>query len=263
MKCCVANFKLITKLNSDLLEIKKERNHYKFLYREQWKERNKYVQELKHLNTCILNLKTENEILRSKLNDLPDINRVQRRKHKRKAWCKLTCEKSKRQRICEYGKSVFSTLRNHVPHCKRAHLSLCLSSQSVNFHWKGPQLQRKYETNGNKHMINFGSKDDHLYAKIPSIDHDNNTDLIDVDYAKIFDSEGNWQKMHKRRIIHVLDTFRISHEAYHELRHAGQNHFPPLHRIIKEKTIMSGEIPYIKHSTVSLKCTKNLKCKFE
>ena len=53
-------------------------------------------------------------------------------------------------------------------------------------------------------------------------------------------------------IITVMDTFRISHEAYHELRHAGKGHFPPLHHIVREKTLMSNVIPYIKHESVSV-----------
>ena len=76
--------------------------------------------------------------------------------------------------------------------------------------------------------------------------------MVDVDYSQIYDSDGNWQQKHKRAIIHVMDSFRISHEAYHELRHAGRNHLPPLHHIINEKFIMSEEIPYTKHPTVSV-----------
>ena len=48
-----------------------------------------------------------------------------------------------------------------------------------------------------------------------------------------------------------MDCFRISHEAYHELRNSGNGHFPPLHHIMKEKVAMSAEIPYSKHPTVS------------
>ena len=57
---------------------------------------------------------------------------------------------------------------------------------------------------------------------------DDDDDLNDLDYSEIFDSHGNWKKKHKRHIIHVMDSYRISHEAYHELRHAGKGHFPPL-----------------------------------
>ena len=82
--------------------------------------------------------------------------------------------------------------------------------------------------------------------------------MTDLDYSKIFGSDGDWQKEHKRAIIHVLDTYHISHEAYHELRHAGKNHFPPLHHIIKEKIVMSDQIPYSKHDSVSILVTSVL-----
>ena len=49
-----------------------------------------------------------------------------------------------------------------------------------------------------------------------------------------------------------MDSYRISHETYHELRHAGKGHFPPLNHIMKEKTEMSSEIPYIKDPTVRI-----------
>ena len=105
---------------------------------------------------------------------------------------------------------------------------------------------------------NFGSRDDPLYAKAecPEMnEHDNDDEIINVDNSKIFDVEGNWQKNHKRSIIHILDTFHISHQAHHELRHAGKNHFPPLHHIIKEKIVMSDQMPYTKHDTVSINYT--------
>ena len=100
---------------------------------------------------------------------------------------------------------------------------------------------------------NVQKTDDHCYAKqqSPSANCDvGNDDLYDVDYTSIFDENGNWQNKHKKAIIHVMDTFHISHEAYHELRHAGKGHFPALGEIIKEKKVMSQQIPYIKHATV-------------
>ena len=93
---------------------------------------------------------------------------------------------------------------------------------------------------------------DHTYAS-PNLFQieDEEYSLDDIDYSSIFDTHGNWQQRHKRCIINVMDSYRISHEAYHKLRHAGKGHLPPLYQIRIKKNLMSKEIPYIKHPTVS------------
>ena len=81
---------------------------------------------------------------------------------------------------------------------------------------------------------------------------DQDIDLQSVDLADIYTCEGQWRKIHICRLIHVLDTFRISHEGYHELRMVSKGHLPPMWRLAKEKVIMSEEIPYIKHPSVRM-----------
>ena len=49
----------------------------------------------------------------------------------------------------------------------------------------------------------------------------------DFDYSEIFDTTGHWKKQHIRRLIHVMDNFRISHDAYHELKIVSKGHLPP------------------------------------
>ena len=142
---------------------------------------------------------------------------------------------------------VFTTIKEHVPHCKRAQLYLCLGDKTVNYTWKSKDMKVANAENASAECVSNG---DHSYAaKLPDVHNDN--DFVDVDYNTIFDSQGNWQSKHKRIIINVMDTYRISHEAYHELRLAGKGHFPPLHHIMKEKYVMSDTIPYTKHPTVS------------
>ena len=72
----------------------------------------------------------------------------------------------------------------------------------------------------------------------------------DVNYSEIFDNNGNWLKKHIRRLVHVLDTYRISHEAYHEIRMVLKGHLPPMIRLSNEKHLMSEKIPYIKFAEV-------------
>ena len=172
-------------------------------------------------------------------------------KQKWKSWCKLKCDRTKRQRLEEYGNVLFSTIKN-IPHFRKAHLSLSLDNKTVNYQWRSKDWNN--DRDKKQKVFNFEGTSDHSYASPKLILlqlEDEDDDYGDIDYSQIFDSEGNWHSKHKRTIINVMDSFRISHEAYHKLRSAGKGQFPPLHHIIKEKISMSAEIPYIKHPTVS------------
>ena len=159
------------------------------------------------------------------------------------------------------------TICDTCPNCHRAHLSLCIDNKTVNYSWSRKHFeihanrpQKGIQSDGNSVQTGFNSdqvpsNSDHCYARKSQKsegDNEEDDDVEDVDYSSIFDADGKWQRSHKRHIIHVLDSFRISHEAYHELRHAGKGHFPPLGAIMKEKIVMSDEIPYVKHPTVSI-----------
>ena len=172
-------------------------------------------------------------------------------KRKRKLWSNARCERTKHQRLNACGEEVFNTIRQNIPQCKRAQLSLCLADKMVNYSWKPRNFICSEHLNTDREVFNFSRTSDHCYAsrKFINLDCDED-DFNDIDYGEIFDSEGNWRKEHKRAIINVMDCYRISHEAYHELRHAGKGHFPPLHHIRNEKSVMSAEIEYIKHPTV-------------
>ena len=65
-----------------------------------------------------------------------------------------------------------------------------------------------------------------------------------------FLSDGTWNKVHIRRLVHVMDMFKISNDGYHELRMTSNGLLPPIHRIKSEKEVMSKEIPYTPHPTV-------------
>ena len=90
---------------------------------------------------------------------------------------------------------------------------------------------------------------DHCYVKDNDGQHEEEH-RDDVDYSDIFDSMGNWRKEHLRKLVHVLDAFRVSHEAYHELCMVSKGHLPPISRLAKERRLMSEEIPYSKYPNV-------------
>ena len=240
--------KIIEKLRNDVVKFQNERKFFHKKYQEECVCSKNLQKQITDVRNVCQKLRKEVDSLRQRL---PLVQREsgKRKNRKRKAWCRLTCDRTKRQRILKYGDKVFSTLKNHVPHCRRAQLTLCLGLKHVKFCWKGKELQS--ESPAHTPLLNFHSKDDHLYASNPPENSIEDADFTDIDYSKIFDNDGNWQNLHKRGIIHVMDTYCISHEAYHELRNVGQDHFPPLHHIIREKCFMSEELTYIRHPTVS------------
>ena len=132
--------------------------------------------------------------------------------------------------------------------CHRAEVSVWLGSNKINFSFSPSDLSPKQIVTNFTHDIVCS---EHNYAAgdrfVGKADNFN-----DIDYSDIYDSCGEWIKNHIRKLINVMDSFRISHEAYHELRMVSKGHLPPISRLAKEKKIMSQEIPHEKHPKVGI-----------
>ena len=203
------------------------------MYSEQCRKNKLLIKNCEQLRLKYNNLEQRFERLRLKSLENIENRKKCGRKRKRKSWERVKCERTKRQCFNEYANKMFQAIPQKSPFCKRAQLCLNMSDKIVNFNWTSQDLKRDAQT---LEIVNFSEKSDHSYATpklIRSIE--SNDDFENIDYHKIFDSERNWQKEHKRLIINIMDTYRISHEAYHELRQAGKGHFPPLHQIRKER----------------------------
>ena len=248
---CEKQKEFIKNLRLSELQAKKEVHHYKYLYSKQCRHTQNLQMDLKKMKRNYEKLEKKYDILCSKLSDMSPTKNTCKGSRKHKSWTNVTCERTKRQRINDYGAVIFQTIVDHVPQCKRANVSLSLGDKSVNYMWKCPQLQHDKCKKSSEPTPKCKSDLDHSYysSKLPQLQYQED-DMEDIDYGTIFDSQGNWQTTHKRCIINVMDSYRISHEAYHELRHAAKGHFPPLDQIRMEKAIMSSEIPYTKHETV-------------
>ena len=112
-------------------------------------------------------------------------------------------------------------------------------------------MQRKPAAKGATVAVQSQSED-HSYSNAgerqpPVTDHEDLTDN-----EKIYDTEGNFTKRHLRKAVLVTDNFRISNDAYHEIRAELCGQMPPVGQVKREKAVMSEEIPYIKHPTVSV-----------
>ena len=234
------------------LEAKKVARHYNNPYRKECVKNTYLRKEIQKLKKYLQKSQKKCERLIVRLfsvtnegsNEFVHKGKLSR---KRKSWTQAKCDRTKRQRLSEYKHVLFDTIQKNVPQCRRAQLGLWLDGKSVNYCWKGKDFQKSKSSRSAGKPFNFAPRSDHSYACSKLIDYDSedDEDFADIDYASIFDADGNWQQKHKRSIIHIMDSYCISHEAYHELRHAGKNHFPPLHQIRIEKILMSAEIPYM------------------
>ena len=244
--------KFIQNLRNSELQAKRETRHYKLMYSTQCKQIKSLKRDLKTVRKQFEKLQIRFLKLRETCPKVHDGLEPKSTHRKRKCWSNIKCEHTKHQRLNECAELLLKTIKQHVPQCKLAHMSLCLGEKSVNYTWQRHHLQSETLDDSSHEIFNFTPKADHSYASPKLVkSQPENDDLENIDYASIFDSDGNWQKQHKRSLINVMDCYRISHEAYHELRYAGKGHFPPLYQIINEKGSMSGEIKYFKHPTVN------------
>ena len=165
-------------------------------------------------------------------------------KRKRKEWDDIKSERTKRRRIVQYRDDIFKTL-NQINGCHRSELTVWIGSDRFNLSWKPKHFEDKPTLTAEQK----GFISDHTYSLPKELD-DSDEEIQDINFSEIYDGEGKWKKEHIRRLIHVMDCFRISNETYHEIRMVSKGHLPPIGQMRKEKKIMSQELPYIKHPKV-------------
>ena len=244
---------MLRKLRLDGLQAKKEATEYKYMYRAECHKNQCLSKQIGKLKKLLEISQNKCQRLIRKLcpvnNSNTSGNLARELTRKCKSLTQAKCDCTKRQRLSEYRHILFRTIQHKIPQCKRAQIGLWFDGKVVNYTWKSKDFREKYTQRATP--FNFHPHADHSYASSKLIEYSSDEeDFSDIDYSSIFDSDGNWQKRHKRSIIHVMDSYRISHEAYHELRHAGKDHLPPLYQIRNEKILMSDEIPYIRHPSV-------------
>ena len=169
---------------------------------------------------------------------------------KRKKWANIKNEGTKRRRLNSYKDMLLDTLKQ-IEMCKKAQVTLWIGERKVSFSWSEDDFG--VNNNGSSHLEDIelcNIYHDHTYCCWPKTNTEEHKDNNSIDLAEIFDANGQCGKLHLRRLIHVLDSYRISHEGYHELRMVSKGYLPPICRLAKEKKSMSKEIPYTKHPTV-------------
>ena len=244
----------LRRMREELFDTKKISAHYKMLYNNECrisknlkKDLLKIQIESRKLQGTVWNLRNE----KKKKNIVKKDPRTRRKKN----WNELRGQRTKYRRLNDYKDMIFNTLLE-IKACHRASINLWLDQNKIQFNWSPSDFREAPFTFERNHGRFHHVFKDHTYS-CPDNSSPEHEHMNDIDFAEIYDCDGNWQKLHIRKLVHVMDSYRISHEAYHELRMVSKGHLPPLRRLCIEKKKMSVEIPYIKHPTVRLlnKCT--------
>ena len=169
-------------------------------------------------------------------------------KRKIKQWHQIKSDQTKRRCLSDYKTEFFEILKQ-INGCHRCDMILWIGENRICLNWTPLCFETNEEVHDN--VNTKGIFNDHTYAD-PNERLKIEEDYHDMEYSEIFDSNGQWSQSHIRCLIHVMDCFRVSNEAYHEIRMVSKGQLPPIGRIRKEKKNMSKELPYIKHPTVNL-----------
>ena len=242
----------LTKMRQEMLQMQKERRHYQSMYQAECRDNKKLKLQLLRTQkmNSILTAEMEKEKRMQPNNPSNEVPTVKKTR-KRKRWQDIKNEGTKRRRLNFYKDMLIETLKQ-MDSCKKAQVTLWICEQKVHFTWSNDDFNNS--TNDSSQQISSNVRNiyhEHTYGWYPKPSREEAKDFNDTDLSEIFESSGHWRKIHLRRLIHVLDSYRISHEGYHELRMVSKGHLPPISKITREKTIMSEEIPYTKHPTVS------------
>ena len=244
------NDTVLYEMRQEVLKLKKQVRVIQQLYQKELSANKTLYKELVKSKKTIQKLQTTCNKFKCMLNNY-ELKHDQSKKSKKcKHWDEIKSVRTKYRRLNEYRENIFETLQN-LDVCHRAEINLWLPDNKIKYSWSPNDFEKCLPSqNENLTPSLVSIMHDHSYGhpKEHVSDHDH---LNDVDYSKIFDNEGKWTKDHIRRLIHIMDSFRISHQAYHELRMVSKGHLPPIGKISYQKNIMSETLTYTKHPTVS------------
>ena len=226
--------KTVSDLRANFVQCQKYLLHYKKLYTAECKKYKSLQKQNCKLRKDIDLLRHEMQLRR---HDVPrnqtDTCTSKYRKRKLKNWEDITSERTKRRHYSHYKDIIFQALCN-IGVCHRAEITLWFPNNNIHFSWSPDNFQPKPNTCSDLEDTHIYH--DHPYtASLSFCENENIEYFNDLNYSEIFDVHGDWSRKHIRWLIHVLDTFRISHEAYHELQMVSKGHLPPMNRLSNEK----------------------------
>ena len=247
---------ILQTLRGQLETAKTDLKNYKFLYQEEVARNREAAQRIEHLELQNLNLTRENKSLQNRLEAFQENSIAMQVPRGYKKYHQLKSPTAKARRRAQFKRCLNQSLM-HLHEVKNVQVKLIIGDKDVNFSWCQNDLRNlramlvgQDVNNDNNDEHNEMEVDDNNQLLAGDEDLENNEQ---AEHPDPFLPDGKWNPQHIRRIIHVLDIFHISHDAYHELRLTSRSILPPLHRVKKEKKSMSTGIYYYKCGKVSFK----------
>ena len=233
--------KAIANFRSESVQSKELLNRYKVLY---LKECRVAAAIHKNLQKAQNNLRVKEEEICSLKKEISILKKKKKRPN-RKSWSQISCIRTKRRRLSDLKKQIFNVLKEFGS-IHTAHVSLKIGDRNVLFKW----FRKDFFTPVQSTDPNDQTPVDHSYTDSLVDENDGNEDT-DIDYSDIFEEDGKFTKRHLQKAVYVCDKYRISQEAYHELRMELRGHYPPIWIVKLQKNIMSQRIVYFPHDTVN------------
>ena len=247
-KAMQRNDPVLQRLRDELDQTKTELYQYKVLYRNERTDRRLQEDQCHRLQERIIDVTNEKDQLTQELYQCrEDINSYKIPKPLKK-WQNLKSPVSKARRKAQHRKCLDQSMM-HLHEAQRVCVQMKIGNDEIFLVWSEDDLKNL--------------KDEHpnivrpLWINNDNESHENENNSEDEDiipdserYPDAFMSDGTWNPVHLKRIVLILDMYKISQKAYHELRMTSRSILPPINRILAAKKKMSDTIKPLHHRTV-------------
>ena len=207
---------VLTTLRNQLAQSKNQTAQYKNLYRRERQENRVVVNLNNQLQRQNNQLQQEIDNLHDQLQDLENHVNSFRFPKVYKKYHELKSPVGRAQRRSQFKRCIEQSLI-HIQEVKHATVKLRIGSKDVELFWSENELKNLRWIGQN--IVGEGPGNDSTSDEESDIENDKQFDSgLDNNETDPFLSNGKWNPTHVKKIVHVLDLFHISLEAYHELR---------------------------------------------
>ena len=229
-------------IRAQLDQAKNRARQYQHLYRVERQENRRKTEVNNQLQARINNIEEENYNLRTDLENLENKLKLFRFPKVYKKYSELISPVGKAKRRSLFKKCIEQSLVQ-ISEVKHATVKLRIGTKDVEIFWSENELQNLRWIGQN--ILDEGPANP--YSDDEQDREENEKDFesdMGTNEADPFLSNGKWNPVHVRKIVHVMDLFHISMEGYHELRMASHSILPPLYVIKIHKESMSWDINF-------------------
>ena len=125
---------------------------------------------------------------------------------------------TKRKRKADYTDILDKAIRN-IPECKKAKVTLRLGEENVNFKWQINDMQQHRDA---LRRQGFNINNPIIVSDDEKTDSEKTQNVAD-------------RKKTKRKVVAMMDKFKLSQKGYHEFRMMFASNIPPINQIKQER----------------------------